>query len=60
MENKEVKRPWPDPEKPGNRLVSTYILGGLDILGSVELRGDSENEKSLRTDISGCSQSSKK
>lgn len=60
MENKEVKRPWPDPEKPGNRLVNTYILGGLDILGSVELRNNSKDEKNPITDISGCSQRSKK
>ena len=59
MEKKEA-RPWPDPEKPGNRLLSTYILGGLDIIGSVELRNNSENEKTPRTDISGCSQISKK
>lgn len=60
MENKEVKRPWPDPDKPGNRLVSTYILGGLDIMGSVEIRTNSENEKIPRADISGSSQISEK
>lgn len=60
MENKEVRRPWPDPDKPGNRLVSTYILGGLDIIGSIELRNCSENEKIQNTDMSGCSQTSKK
>lgn len=59
MENKGG-RPWPDPEKPGNRLVSTYILGGLDIMGSVELRTNDKNENVPITDISGSSQSSKK
>ena len=39
---------WPDPKRPGNRLVSTYILGGLDISdGNIVIRSQKE-------DASGC------
>lgn len=57
MEN-SIPRPWPDPDKPGNRLLSTYILGGLDITGSIELHANDPVTPPL--DISDCSQNTKK
>ena len=31
--------PWPDPDRPGNRFLSIYMCGTLDISGGgIELR----------------------
>lgn len=58
MEN-SIPRSWPDPDKPGNRLLSTYILGDLDIVGSIELRSP-EIIESSGNNLLDCSQNTKK
>lgn len=47
MDKPEQPRPWPDPDRPGNRLLSTYILGGLEIVGNVEIRSTGNTDISM-------------